>query len=439
MIFNKYFLLFLHIFLGILFFHYNYLSTYYGLLIIVIGTYYILKKSDLQVYYPVVFSAYIIGLEVFLRMTRASLFWEYGKYSIIYFILLGIIIQNKKTKFYLPALVYFILLIPAILYVPLNTIGEWRQYVAFNLSGPACLTITSIYLYKRKINKLILGQILFFMILPIISISVYNILIMPNLDTYRFLPYSNATTSGGYGPNQVSTIFGLGISCILIIEVLKIELFKRKIIIYTLLAIFLILGLLTFSRGGILASLIAFLIAISYYFLVNQKISHIIVKGLSILVISLATWNMVVNITDGVISQRYGIGEETDSENFFLDLTGRAKIYRIDIEIFFDYFFTGSGLGQAKILREKYGYGKQVTAHTEFSRMLAEHGILGLFSLLIMFLILLKQLLSSKNSNIGYIKIFFGILAILSMSHSAMRLAMSPFIFGFIFPEYKDL
>ena len=60
-----------------------------------------------------------------------------------------------------------------------------------------------------------LGDILFFMILPIVSMAIYNSLIMPNLSTYTFTPYSDFHTSGGYGPNQVSTVFGLGIAAII--------------------------------------------------------------------------------------------------------------------------------------------------------------------------------------------------------------------------------
>ena len=53
------------------------------------------------------------------------------------------------------------------------------------------------------------------MILPIISMAIYNILDMPNLLEYQFMPYSDFYTSGGYGPNQVSTIFGLGIAALM--------------------------------------------------------------------------------------------------------------------------------------------------------------------------------------------------------------------------------
>ena len=103
-----------------------------------------------------------------------------------------------------------------------------------------------------------------------------------------------------------------------------------------------------------------------------------------------------------------------------------------------DYFFTGSGPGQAKELRHQYGYTGQVTAHTEFSRMLAEHGILGLLSLLILIIITGHIFVKSDTRNSKFIKLCFGLIALLSMGHSAMRLAMPEFIYGLIFMTLND-
>ena len=90
----------------------------------------------------------------------------------------------------------------------------------------------------------------------------------------------------------------------------------------------------------------------------------------------------MVSVTEGAISQRYGISGGTYGQRMVLDLSGRAEIYKIDLAIFQDYLLSGVGPGNATQLRHIYGYGKIISAHTEFSRMLAEHGLLGLFSLL---------------------------------------------------------
>ena len=227
-----------HIVLAFLLDQFPFMSTYYGLFIILLGTYYILGKPDSTGQYPLSFAAYIVGVEVLLRMTEAGLFWEFGKYAVIYFLLLGILREKTKIQIFSPILYYFILLLPALVIVPFDTLNSWRQDIAFNLSGPAALMVCSIYFFNYIINKKVLGRMLFFMTLPIVSMAIYNILTMPDLSAYQFMPYSDFETSGGYGPNQVSTIFGLGIAGLIIAQVLKLSVTGSKIIDLLVLIIF---------------------------------------------------------------------------------------------------------------------------------------------------------------------------------------------------------
>ena len=145
-------LLFAHMLMGYLLISFSglNLSTFYGIIVVIIGTYYILSKPDSKSQYSILFSAYVVGLEVLLRMTNAQLFWEFGKYSVIYFLLLGIIRQRRSINILPQTLFYFLLLIPAVFIIPFESFSIWRQDVAFNLSGPACLAICSIYFYNRN-------------------------------------------------------------------------------------------------------------------------------------------------------------------------------------------------------------------------------------------------------------------------------------------------
>ena len=435
---NKLRLLFAHMLIGYLLLSFSglNLSTFYGIIVVIIGTYYILSKPDSKSQYPILFSAYVVGLEVLLRMTNAQLFWEFGKYSVIYFLLLGIIRQRRSINILPQTFFYFLLLIPAVFIIPFESFFIWRQDVAFNLSGPACLAICSIYFYNRNLDMEFLKKILFALILPIVAVSIYNLLIMPDLSTYHFQPYSNPITSGGFGPNQVSTLFGLGIVCILACQVFRSNLFGSQIIDLIILAIFVGLGLITFSRGGIFAAIISFTFAISYFLFNNQKNIYIISKSLSLVIIVLISWYIIVSLTDGVIAQRYGISSVSYGERLVMDLTGRMDIYRIDFEIFKDNFFTGIGPGQGNEAREQYGYGKTVAAHVEYSRMLAEHGILGLISLILLISLPFSSFYNCKKTRGRFIIILFASLAMLTMTHSAMRLAIPSFIFGLIFPKY---
>jgi hypothetical protein len=67
-------------------------------------------------------------------------------------------------------------------------------------------------------------------------------------------------------------------------------------------------------------------------------------------------------------------------------------------------------------------------SHNEVSRMLAEHGVLGIFALLILLLIPLGFLLS-KNRNL--LMLPFVAFWFLTINHSAMRVALPGFMYGF--------
>ena len=376
----------LHLLLGVLLFYFPYLSSYIGLLVIAYSTYLILFHKNYYKFAPIICSAYIVGFEVLLRMSKSFLFWEFGKLSIIYIISIGFLRRKAGNSINIPIVIYFLLLLPSIIHLPFDQFNIWRQNITFNLAGPACLTILSCYLYNEKVNRYELINILFYSLLPIFSMAVLILFRMPDISSYNFLPYSDPSTSGGFGPNQVSTIFGFIIAGLSYGQVNK--------------------GYLTGSRN--------------------------------IDLVSLVTWYTIVSVTEGAISKRYGIVGGTYGERMILDLTGRTMIYKIDLAIFQDYLFTGVGPGNATELRDIYGYGKIISAHTEFSRMLSEHGLLGLISLLLLLGMPVYFLITPSSSLNKTTKILFSILAILTMFHSAMRIAMPCFAYSLLFPTFEE-
>ncbi|SVC67085.1 uncharacterized protein METZ01_LOCUS319939, partial [marine metagenome] len=90
------------------------------------------------------------------------------------------------------------------------------------------------------------------------------------------------------------------------------------------------------------------------------------------------------------------------------------------------------GPGMATNLRKYYGYNSAVTAHSEFTRLLAEHGLFGLLSMFALIFLSIREYSTQKKQG-KCILVCFTIIAILTMLHSAMRLAMPGFIFGFGF------
>ncbi|MEP2404753.1 MAG: O-antigen ligase domain-containing protein, partial [Nonlabens ulvanivorans] len=118
--------------------------------------------------------AYLVTLEVFLRMNQALIFYEFMKYLVIVFMIMGIIMRGFSLKS-IPYVFYLLLLIPSIIVAAGNIpLGEsLRKAVAFNLSGPVTLGITAIYCYQRTITNTRLDQILKLCVGPVVMITTY--------------------------------------------------------------------------------------------------------------------------------------------------------------------------------------------------------------------------------------------------------------------------
>ena len=95
----KYYLV--HIIIGVIIFSAPFLSKLYSPIILLFGIFAIHKKQNKN-HEALLISAYVVGVEVFLRMTDGMYFNEYGKYSIIIFMIMigDNIVQCKKyTKY----------------------------------------------------------------------------------------------------------------------------------------------------------------------------------------------------------------------------------------------------------------------------------------------------------------------------------------------------
>ena len=100
-----------------------------------------------------------------------------------------------------------------------------------------------------------------------------------------------------------------------------------------------------------------------------------------------------------------------------------------DLELFRENFVMGVGPGLSKYERRS-SFRAATASHTEFTRLLAEHGLLGLTALGILLLIALQAYkLAPTALTKGWVA---GMTAwsMAAMSHSAMRVVAISFIFG---------
>ena len=419
---NVFFLL-LHIGLAFLFREVKFFSTIHALLVLFLGLYTALTAKDLVEVVP--FGAYIIGAEVLWRMSKADVFWEYGKYAIVLIFLVAMFKQKKPLKNLLWPLFSFLLLLPSIL-LTLNSFGlttKFRDTLSFTLSGPLSLVVCVIFFSQVSMNRETWIKTIWAAVYPIVGIL--SLAIESTLTATRIVFGSESVfeTSGGFGPNQVSAILGLG-ALLLILYAIQPGKIKGKILALTLSLLLIIQSFLTFSRGGIIN--LVFAVGAAFIFLLRSPsriVRPLFVLFIILVIIGTIVFPQLEELTGGALLARF-----TD-----LDPVSRIDLARMDIDLFQTNPVAGVGPGMSTLLRPKLS---NIASHTEYSRILAEHGLLGVVSFLILFILLIKTLFTTKSAMIQALLVASAGWAAVEMTHSAMRIVAISFMFGLAFVTF---
>ena len=252
--------------------------------------------------------AYVVGSEVFLRMTGGNPLYEISKYSVMGFLFIGVI-YTGLSKNATPYWLFLLILIPSVILstAVLNFDTNMRTAIAFNISGPVCLGVASIYNFRRKISLDLMNSILLCMGLPIVTTMVYLIFYAPNIRETITSTSSNFQTSGGFGPNQVATILGLGMFIFFSRIVLESKT-KFMVILNLILSIVISYrGMLTFSRGGMFTGFFMIILLLLFlYFKSNYK-GRVKLNYLLVLFViaAMTIWTYTSFQTSGLINKRY--------------------------------------------------------------------------------------------------------------------------------------
>ncbi len=420
-------LLFIHFLLGIGVFYVPFIAKIYGYLILIVGLLLLIKTQNKnnEVLYV---CSYIVGSEVFLRMTDAAPNHEFGKYSIIFFMILGMMFSGF-SKLATPFWIFLVLLIPSLI-IASDSISydmDFKNKIAFNISGPICLGIASIYAIGKRISILEVGNLLLLIGLPIISMAVYTSLYTEDIKSALMGTGSNTDLSGGFGPNQVATIFGLGMFVFFVRSVLYSKSILLFIINIFIAFYFSYRGFLTFSRGGMMTAF-AMITVFIFFIYIHSRHSGKLKINILLLIFSIfffITWTYTSFLTDGLINKRYA-GQNAYGVEKKDKFSGRTELATDEINMFLDSPYFGIGVGKGTEIRtEKNGY---VTAsHNEITRMMAEHGSLGIIGLLIILITPILLYFSNKQNIFLFSFIIFWLLTI---NHAAMRTAAPSFIYA---------
>ena len=416
-----------HAILGFVIYLVPFVSKIYGYAIFIGGVIYVIKTQNKQ-NEALMVAAYVVGSEVFLRMTGGNPLYEIAKYGVIVFIFMGMY-YSGFSKNATPYWIFLLLLVPSIVLTTfvLNFDTNMRNTIAFNISGPVCLGVCSLYTFRRKIPLEQMNAILLSMGLPIVTCMLYVSFYTPRLQDVLTSTESNFETSGGFGPNQVATIFGLGMFIFFSRTILESRT-KFMLGLNLLIAINMSYrGIVTFSRGGMVTGFLMILLLLLFlYYKSNYKgrvkLNYVMVF---IAIAMVATWAYTSFQTGGLIDKRYANqdakGREKESK-----FTGREEIAKTEIDMFLQNPLFGVGVGKgAEVRLEETGIG--VLSHDEITRMLAEHGSLGIVGLLILFFTPLFLYVENKFNMFLLCFLAFWFFTI---NHAAMRTAAPAFVYS---------
>jgi len=420
-------LILFHAGIGFLVFIFPFFSKIYGYLIFILWALYIIKKQNKN-NEALMAAAYVVGSEVFLRMTHGNPLYEISKYGVMVFIFIGMYFSGF-SKNATPYWIFLLLLVPSVVLTTfvLDFDTDIKNTIAFNISGPVCLGVSSLYTFRRKIPLDQMNSILLAMGLPIVTCMVYLTFYTPNIRDVITSTQSSFETSGGFGPNQVATILGMGMFIFFSRIILESKT-KYFVIINLIIALNITYrGMVTFSRGGMVTGFLMIILLVFFLYAKSNFAGRVKLNYLIVLlsIAMMATWAYTSFQTGGLIDKRYAnkdaAGRVKESK-----FTGREEVAKGEIDIFLDNPIFGVGVGKGVEVR-KAETGDGTLSHDEITRMLAEHGTLGIIGLLILFFTPLVLYLENKFNMylLCFVAFWF-----FTINHAAMRTAAPAFVYS---------
>lgn len=416
--------LFLIVAVGVLAYFSSYVVTAVWVFVLMATVFGSATKKPEWIWYGIAASP---GLEVWSRITRAPVVVdEIGKYYLLLAIpallFYHVRVRSHSELFRAGQYLLFFLL-PSLI---VNIADFDREQWVFNILSLLELSLLLMLIARERWNVERFAKTIHYATIPIIWVTIYLGFTSPFIGGMSFSLGGNFEATAGWGTNQVATILGLGVLLLVLQLMLKRPAFA-KWICYILITYMLFRSFLTFSRGGVISAVSAVLIAMFYAMIASRKTF----VRYSFILFSVALLGGVVfvevnDLAENKLVQRY-LGETPatlsgDAEKTWKKITsGRSVLIETEWEIFNDYPIFGAGPGGAKKLRAKYGGPPKAAAHTEYTRLLSEHGIGGGVAAAILFIFPIYWMRRQR------FKLWKGIagalfcMALLTAAHSAMR------------------
>jgi hypothetical protein len=402
------------------------IGTAHAVLTLLVGLYFLKDDKPHRMLYV---AAYIAGMEILWRGTQTYVFYEFGKYSISLLLMLSLIRQKLLQRIDVIPLFYFAMLLPStpqaqsphtsldglqLLDYPFYFLNLNRTTIAFHLSGPFLLAVAASYFSAITFNRRQIVTLLFALVVPIFGLLGLAIeQDIQNASAISQIVVSSHLTAAGFGPNQVSSILGLGVmgSFLLILMVKRFDVRIGMGLVMVLLAG---QNLLTFSRGGFWTGIAG--VGVAAIYLLRDRRHRMGALGAAIVLA------MTINFVVLPVLTRVA-GDNIISRFSSFDLESRDTIAMDEIQLFLDHPVFGTGPGTTNFYA---GHA----AHTEYSRAIGEHGGFGVLSIAILVFMALRRLFTRRTPYSKALMMAFTVWPMLFMFHAATRNAAPGFIFG---------
>jgi O-antigen ligase len=371
-------------------------------------------------------AGYTAGAEALWRMCGAPIPWEFAELTICLVCLISLVRIGSFRESWLPIL-YLVLLAPAsFLTFALLPIDAARQQVSFYIAPAAALALSALCFARLRLTPAALQRIGVATVAPIAGMALIALLGIATTDT-QFNAASNSAASGGYGPNQVSAMLSLG-------ALLSVFLFLGAKRSHWLRAGFVVLGLwllaqsvLTFSRTGLYLFGASFVVAAPFLVQAKGRSLNFLLLLIVLAVCACAILPLLDSFTGGQLIQRF-----KDA-----GLTGRDTIAEAELRMWLQKPILGNGVGMSMYNRSAMSHDEAPAAHTEYTRLLAEHGLLGAGALVVLLLMTAQAFLRAQGPWAKATVAALAVWSFLFMAVTAMRLVAPAFLLGLIHARFQ--
>ncbi len=378
-------------------------------------------------------AAYLTGSEVMWRQASAPIPYLAAPYLLImlsvFAVVFGIGRLGRNARL---AVLYAALLLPAAIST-IRTAGDnSRELIAFALSGPLAMAAFIAFTSQVRVAPWLYRRVLWVTLVS--AFGPLTIAVSRLRADYlasggiEFSEQSNFAASGGFGPVQVSSVLSLGILAAVLLLLSEPSRAARILAAVAGFAM-LVQTLLTFSRGGSFSIALA-VVALALVSVSDRRVRRRIfaISAVTLTLAYFLVFPWLETFTGGAFEERFS--DQTSS---------RTDLAANDVEIFARSPLLGVGPGMTKFQRLGYEVCQlrsdncrdEASSHTEFTRMLGEHGVPGVIALVVLATLAMNAF---RARGPGWeFSVAFLVWAIAQMFYANLRITAVPFAFGLAF------